>query len=203
LPTIGGGDFDPSWSPDGEDIIFTSVRERGIPQIFIMHLADRSVERLSAGDKRDLQPSWSVDGGQIVFVTTRNGPYQVWIMNADGSSPLRFSSSGGKKDTYPVVSPDGQVIVFTQSETENGVPRLYAARFPDGAATEFRVYQGAGNIPMRKADYSPDGFWLALESWPDGVNHDIYVMTSNGAERTPVTTDPAFDFDPDWRPILP
>lgn len=202
LPTVGGGDFDPAWSPDGEDIVFTSVRERGIPQIFVMHLADRSVERLSTGDK-DLHPSWFASGEQIVFITTRNGPSQIWIMNADGSSPQRFSSSGGKKDTYPVISPDEQVIVFTQSETENGVPRLYAARYPDGAATEFRVYQGPGNIPMRKADYSPDGFWLTLESWPDGVNHDIYVMTSNGAERTPVTTDPAFDFDPDWRPILP
>ena len=202
LPTVGGGDFDPAWSPNGEDIIFTSVRERGIPQIFIMHLADRSVERLSEGDK-DLQPSWFANGEQILFTTTRNGPYQIWIMNADGSSPQRFSSSGGKKDTYPEISPNEQVVIFTQSESENGVPRLYAARYPDGAATEFRVFQGAGNIPMRKADYSPDGFWLALESWPDGVNHDIYVMTSNGAERTPVTADPALDFDPDWRPILP
>jgi Tol biopolymer transport system component len=56
---------------------------------------------------------------------------------------------------------------------------------------------------MRKADYSPDGYWLVLESWPDGVNHDIYIMLPNGAERTQLTFDPALDFDPVWRPILP
>ncbi len=123
-------------------------------------------------------------------------------MNADGSSPERFSRSGDSRNTYPVWSPDRQLIVFTQS-VNAGVPRLMAARYPDGAADEFRVYPFAGNVPMRKADFSPDGLWLAVESWPDGENHDIYVMTPNGAERTQLTTDPALDFDPAWRPRLP
>ena len=84
-----------------------------------------------------------------------------------------------------------QMVMFTQSETDGGIPRLFAARYPDGATSETRVYPFAGNIPMRGADYSPDGFWLALESWPDGINHDIYIMTPNGAERTQITSDPA------------
>jgi len=203
LPTVGGGDYSPAWSPDGSKIVFTSLRNKGTPSIFIMNLEDRSVELIMDSERWDLQPSWSADGDQIIYISTQNGPYQVWIMNADGTSSQRFSSSGGKKNTYPVWSPDGQLIVYTQSETEKGVPRLFAARYPDGAGSEFRVYPFAGNVPMRKADFSPDGFWLVLESWPDGVNHDIYVMTPNGAERTQLTTDPAFDFDPDWRPISP
>ncbi len=204
LPTIGGGDYDPAWSPDGEKIAFTSLREGGRPQVYLMSLADKSVERLTTlGEKWDLQPSWNLDGSQIVYVSTINGPYQIWVINADGTSPLRFSASGNLKNTYPSWSKDGRVIIFTQSDTDVGVPRLLAARYPDGAANEFRVYSNAGNIPMRKAEYSPDGFWLVLESWPDGINHDIYVMTPNGAERTQVTNDPAFDFDPSWRPIFP
>jgi Tol biopolymer transport system component len=203
LPTVGGGDYSPAWSPDGKKIVFTSLRNKGTPSIYILNLEDRSVELIMDSERWDLQPSWSADGDQIIYISTQNGPYQIWIMNLDGTSSQRFSSSGGKKNTYPVWSPDEQLIVYTQSETENGIPRLSAARYPDGAASEFRVYPFAGNIPMRKADFSPDGFWLVLESWPDGVNHDIYVMTPNGAERIQLTTDPALDFDPDWRPILP
>jgi serine/threonine protein kinase len=204
LETVSGGDYNPAWSPDGEKIIFTSLREGGIPKIFVMHLADRSVEMLSDEDEKwGTQPSWSSDGGKIVFISTRNGPYQIWTMNADGSSLERFSASRDRKNTYPVWSPNMQMIVFTQSEFDGAVPRLYAARYPDGATSETRVYPFAGNFPMRNADYSPDGFWLVLESWPDGLNHDIYVMTPNGAERTQLTVDPAMDFDPVWRPILP
>ena len=146
---------------------------------------------------------FSSDGSQIIYISTQNGPYQIWIMNSDGTESFRFSTSRDKKNTYPIWSPDGNLIVFTQSESEGGVPRLWAAQYPDGAANETRVYPFAGNIPMRKADYSPDGFWLVLESWPDGVNHDIYIMTPNGAERTQLTFDPALDYDPVWRPISP
>ena len=95
------------------------------------------------------------------------------------------------------------MVVFTQSETEGAIPRLYAARYPDGAMNETRVYPFAGNIPMRRADFSPDGIWLVLESWPDGINHDIFIMTPNGAERTQLTFDSAMDYDPVWRPSLP
>ena len=56
---------------------------------------------------------------------------------------------------------------------------------------------------MRRADFSPDGIWLVLESWPDGINHDIFIMTPNGAERTQLTFNPAMDYDPVWRPSLP
>ncbi|HIE57146.1 MAG TPA: hypothetical protein EYP88_02790 [Anaerolineales bacterium] len=201
LPTIGGGDYDPDWSPDGKSIVFTSLREGGRPQIFLMDIATGAVERLSNSERWDLQPSWSADGEQIIFISTRQGPYQVWIMNADGSDPQRFSLSGGKKNTYPVLCPREQSLVFTQSEN-NSIPRLYLARYPDGAASEARIWKSAG-IPMRNAAYSPDSLWLALESWPDGKNHDIYIMTPNGAEWTQVTSDPAWDFDPDWGPTTP
>jgi len=48
------------------------------------------------------------------------------------------------------------------------------------------------------ASYSPDGFWLVFKSWTSG--HDIYIMRSNGVDREPLITDPAYDFDPAWRP---
>jgi serine/threonine protein kinase len=204
LPIIGGGDYDPAWSPDGEFILFTSLREGGIPQIYLMNISDRSAKLISDTDeRRGMQASWSIDGQEIIFISSRNGPYQIWTMNMDGSSPARFSVSGGKKNEYPVWSPDQQMVVFTQSETEGAIPRLYAARYPDGALNETRVYPFAGNIPMRRVDFSPDGIWLVLESWPDGINHDIFIMTPNGAERTQLTFDPAMDYDPVWRPSLP
>ncbi|MBU0510930.1 MAG: protein kinase [Chloroflexi bacterium] len=203
LPTLGGGDFDPVWSPDGSQIAFTSLRNGDRPQVFVIDLKTSEVQCLSEESNRDSQPYWSSDGSQILFVSTRNGPYQIWTMAADGTDQERFTVSRSLKNTYPAWSPDGQVIIFTQSEGEGSITHLIGARYPDGAANEFKVYPFHGAVPMREADYSPDGFWLALESWPDGYEHDIFIMSPNGIESEQLTSDPAWDFDPVWRPINP
>ena len=202
LPTTGRGDFDPAWSPDGMMIAFTSLRNGYRPQVHLMDLETKDVQRLSMVDFRDYQPEWFSDGSKLVFVTTRNGPYQIWTMNVDGTEHLRFTASRSLWNTYPVFSPDGQSILFTQRE-QGGVPQLMAARYPDGGTAEFRVYPYPGAIPMREANYSSDGNWLVFESWPDGALHDIYIMNPNGDDLNQLTFDHAVDFDPDWRPIGP
>jgi TolB protein len=45
--------------------------------------------------------------------------------------------------------------------------------------------------------WSPDGRWLAFESYREG-NLDVYVMGTAGRELRAVTTDPAPDFAPAW-----
>jgi len=56
--------------------------------------------------------------------------------------------------------------------------------------------------PVAQVNVSPDGNWIVFESWPDGTNHDIYMMTINGANRIRLTTDKDFDFGAAWRPAF-
>ncbi len=198
LPTMPGGDYDPAWSPDGKKIAFTSIRITGRPRIYLFNLDDNSVERLSDEYSRDMQPAWSPDGKQIVFVTTRKGPSQIWLMDADGSNQHLFSHSRDMIDSNPTWSPDGQSILFTQLVTVGGFPRLVAATLQEEGMREYAL--NSGPVPMREGKFSPDGFWIAYESWPKGSNHDIYIMTSNGASRNAVTSQKSKEFDPVWRP---
>ena len=147
---------------------------------------------------RDSQPAWSPEGLEIAFITTRRGPYQIWIMDQAGEEAALLSRSGSLKDTHPDWSPDGLVIMFTQTELLGGVPRLVAMRVEDGNLIENRVIREV--IPMRESDYSPDGTWIAFESWPEGSNHDIYIMTPNGSGRQRLTDQESFEFDAAWRP---
>lgn len=71
-------------------------------------------------------------------------------------------------------------------------------------AREFRIPTNPQVDPGPIADISvsPDGFWIVYESWPDGVNHDIYLAAINGTNPRRLTSDPAFDFSPAWRPNI-
>jgi serine/threonine protein kinase len=202
FPIQGVGNYDPAWSPDGKKIAFTALDETERPQIWVRDLETGDVQLLSQELIRDYQPSYSPDGSQIIFVSTRQGPYQVWTMNPDGTNQERYTISGDLKNTNPALSPNGQLLVFTQSQGRGSIPRLKGVKFPDGAAQEFFLFAGPG-YPMKEADFSSDGFWVAVESWPEGENHDIFIMSPNGTELTQLTFDPALDFDPAWRPFSP
>jgi Tol biopolymer transport system component len=200
LPSVGGGDFDPAWSPDGKQLAFASTRITGRPRIYLLDLETSEVTRISGQYSYDWQPAWSPDGSQIAFVTAQKGAIQIWTMNSDGSNQAVYTHSGSMINLHPEWSSDASVILFTQINQVGDIPKIVAASYTEDQYTEYHFELGP--VPIRDARYSPDGLWMAFESWPAGDNHDIYIMAASGAGKIRLTDAPSFDFDPAWRPSL-
>lgn len=195
-----GGDYDPAWSPGGGRIAFASERE-GRPQIYVMNLETDEVENVHEFFAREVQPIWSPVDNLLLFVSFRNAIPQLWLMSDTGENPSRFAR-GDFEDTHPAWASDGQLIVFQRRRASSDIPRLFASRFADLGVPDFQVCQQSPYAaqPMADADFSPDGRWLVFEYWPDGVNHNVAIMTTSCTIITNLTIDPATDFDAAWRP---
>ena len=103
--------WDPSWSPDGKQILFASDLEGGV-QLFIANRNGKEPHRVTNLPSIRGRSDWSPDGQWIV---TYSGPAwnrEVYILNADGSNVRQLTPSGGNSQG-PSFSPDGKWVVFT------------------------------------------------------------------------------------------
>lgn len=200
LTVVPGSDYDPAWSPDGERIAFTSIRD-GRKEIYLFHVDSGSVIRLtnSTGDVENSQPSWSPQGDLIAYTVKRFGAFQVWAMSDTGQDKVQLVRSGQQLwDYLPIWSTSGQTIFFNQRNLGPTRPWLMSIRFED-----FETAQPTRldlPTPIEDVEFSPDGLWILFESTNGDGNRDIYYSTVTGGNRTRLTDDPMIDFDPAWRP---
>ena len=210
IPVDPSGDFDPVWSPDGSQIAFSSLRPGNDPitkermiHIFIYDFQSESISEITDSRWRDRNPAWSNDGNNISFVR-KIADNEVWILDLEKSEEYQFASKGNVNLNYPNWSKNDQILFFTHQNISSGsLPYFVGKRIEDaGVNVEFRIPPSGQQSfsPSVDSVISPDGQWFVFESWPDGINHDIFIATINGANLTQLTFEKSFEFSPDWRP---
>lgn len=108
-----GFDADPSFSPDGKRIVFTSTRD-GNAEIYLMNSDGSNVRRLTNHPAWDNHPVFSPDGTTIAFNGDREDEnYDVFLMNIDGGDLRRLTTEKFDETVGPGCwSPDGTQIAY-------------------------------------------------------------------------------------------
>lgn len=190
--THGAGDsYDPSWSPDGQTLAFTST-DSGSPQIYTMDANGGEVTRLTFDNAVDQQATWS-SSGQIAFTSDRAGTAQLYTMNASGGEqrPLTSLSDGV---TDPSWSPDGTRIAFA-----SGVPgsyQIYVVAVAGGPPVQLTHFQADNKFPQ----WSPDGTKLLIAHGP-ALTAETYVEEIDARTGQRLSGPLARGGDASWAPL--
>ncbi len=189
-----GMTFAPRFSPDGQRVIMSLLRDDGNSNIFAMDLRSRTTTRLTNSNSIDTSPSYSPDGSRVVFTSDRGGRAQIYAMNADGSGQTRISFGDGTYST-PVWSPRGDLIAFTKQsggEFQIGVMRT------DGSGERILSTGFAQEGPT----WAPNGRVLMFFREAAGSGGPrLYSIDLTGRNEQAIPT-ANFASDPAWSPLL-
>ncbi len=189
-----GMTFAPRFSPDGQRVIMSLLRDDGNSNIFAMDLRSRATTRLTNSAAIDTSPSYSPDGSKIVFTSDRGGRAQIYVMGADGSGQTRISFGDGVYST-PVWSPRGDLIAFTKqsgSQFQIGVMKT------DGSGERIL----SSGFQQEGPTWAPNGRVLMFfRDAPGSGGPKLYSVDLTGRNEQPI---PSKDFasDPAWSPLL-
>lgn len=94
-------DADPSFSPDGTRVVFSSDRtaygEQGATNLFVLDLATGAVRPLTNGNWRDRTPRWP-ESDLITFTSDRFGTQDIFVVDTSGSGRRVSGLTGGAYD---------------------------------------------------------------------------------------------------------
>lgn len=90
-----GRSSDFSWSPDGEQIAFSSGTE-GEENIYIVNEDGVGLLQLTYSQSA-WSPMWSHDGTNIVYFSRQDDNTQIYVMNADGTDQQAITNDNDVK----------------------------------------------------------------------------------------------------------
>ena len=139
-------DRQPVYTPDGEQILFTSNRGANL-DVWRVSRHGGAIQRLTDDPADDWDPSLSADGKTLLFSSNRTGNLEVWMADADGAHARQVTHDGVDAEN-PGLSADGKWVVYNcGAEGRAGVWRIR----PDG--TDAALVVPDAILP----ELSPDG----------------------------------------------
>jgi hypothetical protein len=165
----------PHWMPDRQSIVMSGLSERGVSDIYRVHLPEGTLEPVTADNYQDLDPVPSPDGRRIVFASDRTangigGAANLFLLDLETSSSTQLTA-GNWKDEVPAWGP-GDRIYFASDR--DGVLNVFSVDTLGEGRRETSAWSGAFDaVPL------PDGSGLIVGGFHD-LSWNLY--------RVPVDT---------------
>ena len=110
--TSPAAEVSPSWSPDGNQIVFASDRAGpGHPQLYVMSRSGGEARRLTTRGSENAAPDWG-PGGKIAYCSKR-GHYQICVLDVQKQEDQEITPGDADYED-PSWAPDGRHIACSR-----------------------------------------------------------------------------------------
>ncbi len=208
LTDDAGVDHQATWSPDGQQIVFSSDRGAGEDgDLYIMDSDGQNLQTLTDNDIDEVWPIWSADGASIVFsAQTEAFFYELFKLSIEDGTreQLSFGADAYHNPTWSQWTQDGERIIFhvfnvTEGKLTNPTNLLGILDLTDNSVEYFEPRPGMSALTPT---WSPDGTQIIYSSYT--VDHQVlYLLDLQTEEHTRLIAPElgyVHEYSPVWSP---
>ncbi len=193
-------DTDPTWSPDGRYVYFTSARGGGL-NLWRIGVApggsaSEPPQQLTTGAGDDIQPAVGPNG-EVAFAV-RGINSDLWRLPVSPATGQQAGApepvaAGTRVESRGSWSPDGSAIAFNSDRL--GEMNIWIRTLAAGTDRQLTTGVGGDYQPQ----WSPDGSHIVFFSAREG-NNDIWTVSVADGKLVRLTSDAAMDINPFYSP---